>query len=1073
MLQGFAGSTKALNINGKMTTLILDKKLDVLGDALIRGKLNTKILKTEELYVKYGSFLHGNLTVDGFTRLNGNLDIYGNTKLHGNIFFNGPAPNVGDVLTFNGYWRPSPPTSGGSGSVTLVNSGAGLTGGPITTTGTLSIANTGVVAGTYGSATKVPTFIVNSRGQLTSAGNVTITGVTPGGTASGDLTGSYPGPNVAKLQGTSVSAVVPTPGQTLVFTAGSWTPTTVTSGTVTNVASGTGLTGGPITTTGTLSIANTGVTAGTYGSSTFVPRIIVNSQGQLTFAGNIAIATSSGTVTNVASVTGLTGGPITSTGTLSIANTGVTAGTYGSSTVVPRIIVNSQGQLTFAGNIAIATSSGTVTNVASGAGLTGGPITTTGTLSIANTGVTAGTYGSSTQVPRIIVNSRGQLTFAGNISIASSGWTGNATSNLNMNCYTVSNVMALHVGNLFGKSPIQVHDNFNIKNTVSGGRITWENSVQIGDGTTTGSSINSIAIGKAANVTGTSGIGIGKNCQATGSPYAVAIGGFAFATNSQTVAIGPSAAATGDNAVAIGSGASSIGFSGTAVGRGSTAYSIKCTAIGYNSSATGTSASALGPEANCSGFRSLAVGYRSQTSGGLSVSMGYKARSFNSRSVAIGTNAATLAATSVGIGNKAYGNSVNSIALGNQATVPTTASQGMAIGYLSSVNGSDTIAIGAGSLASTTSAIALGKNAQSTSVNAIAIGTGIIANQTDGLFAKHRTPVTTLINSANFIIGTNEIIELGPPPTQATPQFRTAMYRWAPTNQTVGGKFPGPWGAFDGKYLWIPGNQSFSVVVFDPNTRQPAPFSPISGLFGSNQVEGCCFDGTYMWVANNTSTVYKYFAATGAFVSSHAVGTITTNMAFDGTNIWCISLSSGTAGIINATTGTPTSYSPLATGLGVPGQLAFDGTYMWITDVNQTPVSNTVKVFNVSTGATQQTITDGTNIKSPNGICFDGQYMWIANYGTTVCVRNATTYAQVFQAASTSHFVAFDGVNVYGALNSSSVVTKYNPSTGAVLKTYTAGATIGGSGIFTGAEMYWLTVTDPGSALVIPTGLYY
>lgn len=70
----------------------------------------------------------------------------------------------------SGSWSSLP-----GGAITLINTGTGLTGGPITTTGTISIANTGVVAATYGSSSTVPQIAVNAQGQITSASDITIT----------------------------------------------------------------------------------------------------------------------------------------------------------------------------------------------------------------------------------------------------------------------------------------------------------------------------------------------------------------------------------------------------------------------------------------------------------------------------------------------------------------------------------------------------------------------------------------------------------------------------------------------------------------------------------------------------------------------------------------------------------------------------------------------------------------------------------------------------------------------------------------------------------------------------------
>jgi len=101
---------------------------------------------------------------------------------------------------------------------------------------------------------------------------------------------------------------------------------------VSNVATGTGLTGGPITSTGTVSLANTAVTIGTYGGATNVASFTVDQQGRLTSVSNVTISISNTAVTGLGTMSTQNANSVSITGGNVTANISLTNATNASAT---------------------------------------------------------------------------------------------------------------------------------------------------------------------------------------------------------------------------------------------------------------------------------------------------------------------------------------------------------------------------------------------------------------------------------------------------------------------------------------------------------------------------------------------------------------------------------------------------------------------------------------------------------------------------------------------------------------------------------------------------------------------
>lgn len=281
-----------------------------------------------------------------------------------------------------------------------------VTGSPITTNGTfdLNFINTGAntfLAGPV-SGSGLPSFRVINKADIPDISSTYLTAVSHNNTLTGNGTAASP---LQVVTGGAVGSV-----NSVAMTSTDFT-----------------ISGSPITSSGTLiaNITATGVSSGTYGSSTQVPVLTVNAKGQVTNATTTSISIPTQGLTSVgilsASLT-VTNSPRTTNGniTLETAPTGVTTGVYGSNSSIPQITIGADGRITSAVNLAVGTPGsgiGTVTSVgltSSTLSVTATPITSNGFLAVdlTSSGVIAGTYGSSVNIPVFTVNSFGQITSA-------------------------------------------------------------------------------------------------------------------------------------------------------------------------------------------------------------------------------------------------------------------------------------------------------------------------------------------------------------------------------------------------------------------------------------------------------------------------------------------------------------------------------------------------------------------------------------------------------------------------------------------------------------------------------------
>ncbi|HZS47346.1 MAG TPA: hypothetical protein VFC63_19910 [Blastocatellia bacterium] len=255
---------------------------------------------------------------------------------------------------------------------------------------------------------------------------------------------------------------------------------------------------------------------------------------------------------------------------------------------------------------------------------------------------------------------------------------------------------------------------------------------------------------------------------------------------------------------------------------------------------------------------------------------------------------------------------------------------------------------------------------------------------------------------------------------------------------------------FDGNNIWVIGSEVVAgqtqpggyLIKLRGSDGANLNSAHVAELFGS-----VISDGANIWVTATGNGLFKYSGSSAILINPFFItgisGSLTTALAFDGTNIWVLLDNGNTVKVIQPSTGTVVNTITVGTH---PQGIVYDGANMWVSSATD----STLKQIRPSDGVVLNTF----SVPAARGMVFDGTYLWVASGSSLlkVSTTDGTVQASVtlpnVPVAST-----FDGANILTVTQQNKLV-KIRVSDATTLGTFTVPGTNAGGVVFDGLNIW-------------------